>query len=199
MPNIKILFSNQIYTVLKKNQSCAKPSRKQSVTSHNPWRTLIFTLILFDVVWFCCFRASIHMWASVYVQAWAGIFWNLKNRVWLQSSERLHLENKLYDNSVLFWYHDWQSSNAGKQRRRKGEKQRGGKIEVVSLYLSCPKLSYSAASGGFCQSAAVFNISLPLSPPFHFSVWAFIYLGSGCLKCLGRTQRDERADDKYID
>lgn len=125
-------------------------------------------------------------------------FWNLKNRVWLQSSERLHLENKLYDNSVLFWYCDWQSSNAAKQRGIKREKQRKGKIEVVSLYLSCPKLSHSAASGGFCQLAADFYISLPLSPPFHFSVWAFIHLWVWGLKWLGWTQWEQGADDKYI-
>lgn len=111
--------------------------------------------------------------------------------MWPQSSIRLRLENKLYDNSVLFWYRDWQSSNAAKQRGIKREKQRKDKIEVVSLYLSCPKLSYSAASGSFCQSAADFYNSQPLSPPFHFSVWAFIHLWVSGLKWLGWTQWEE--------
>lgn len=56
------------------------------------------------------------------------------------------------------------------------KKQREGKIEVVSLYLSCPKLSHPAASGGFCQPAADFYISLPLLLPGHFSIWAIISL-----------------------
>lgn len=106
-----------------------------------------------------------------------------KNGMWLQSMERLHLENKLYDKSFLFWYSDWQSSNAAVQRGAEGEKQRIGKIEVVSLYLSCPKLSHSAASGGFCQLAADFCMSLP----FYCSIWTCmgLHLRVCCLEWLG--------------
>lgn len=48
-----------------------------------------------------------------------------------------------------------------RERRRKKQKQRKGKIEVVSLYLSCPKLSHSAAWWGFLSAGSLSVTATP--------------------------------------
>lgn len=148
MPNIKILFSNQIYTVLKKKSALCQAKQ---ITICNITQSMKDSDFHFDTVWCClcsfvCSCTCIVMPVCVYV--WAGMhacaypaheFKYLesekkKNGMWLQSMERLHLENKLYDKSFLFSYSDWQSSNAAEQRgvkRRKTKERQNWSCQFV--------------------------------------------------------------------
>lgn len=148
----------------------------------------------FDVVWFCLFGACVRVPVCLYVGmcicmpcTWDRFFfyflffWILKNWVWLRSSKRLQLENKLYDNSALFWYCNWESSNATTQRgseRREREEEKNKNKGKAKLKLSVCTWVVSnypilQPGGGFCQLAAY------LSLPLHFFSWAFIHSISG--------------------
>lgn len=136
----------------------------------------------FDVVWFCLFGACVRVPVCLYVGmcicmpcTWDRFFFYF---LFFLNSEELSLteeQQKVTFRKQTVWQqrsllilqlgifkcNHTQRKWKERERRRKKQKQRKGKIEVVSLYLSCPKLSHSAAWWGFLSAGSLSVTATP--------------------------------------